>query len=306
MKRFCCFAVLMLLSSSAHAGNSLSFVLGGHRIRIETSRHCNPASCVSISIPGVRQTRRARDRDRDNDIGAAPAASAPAKPLAPAPPPASDSLPPTAAPILKPSIEPVVSAPLPVTVGLAAATTQEAAAPSSGAQPSRIESITAAIAPPIEAPTVAAQPAPDLSPQISRTSHEADGAAPETPLGDWQTEGNKGSVRIEPCGPALCGHVLDASSNGNGEAMLINMKPKAAALWSGNIYSRGSGNTYYGTIEMKGPNSLRVEACALGRFFCSGNLWSRIDANPEADYLPAGIAAAAVVTPPYDAGLSPR
>jgi hypothetical protein len=122
MKRFCCFAVLMLLSSSAHAGNSLSFVLGGHRIRIETSRHCNPASCVSISIPGVRQTRRARDRDRDNDIGAAPAASAPAKPLAPAPPPASDSLPPTAAPILKPSIEPVVSAPLPVTVGLAAAT----------------------------------------------------------------------------------------------------------------------------------------------------------------------------------------
>src|SRR5438552_14259270 len=139
MKRFCCFAVLMLLSSSAHAGNSLSFVLGGHRIRIETSRHCNPASCVSISVPGVRQTRRARDRDRDNDIGAAPAASAPAKPLAPAPPPASDSLPPTAAPILKPSIEPVVSAPLPVTVGLAAATTQEAAGPSSGAQPSRIE-----------------------------------------------------------------------------------------------------------------------------------------------------------------------
>ena len=81
--------------------------------------------------------------------------------------------------------------------------------------------------------------------------------------------------------PRLCGHVLDASSNGNGEAVLINMKPKAAALWSGNIYSRGSGNTYYGTIEMKGPNSLRVEACALGRFFCSGNLWSRIDANPR-------------------------
>jgi hypothetical protein len=279
MKRSCCFAVLMLLSSSAHAGNSLSFVLGGHRIRIETSMHCNSASCVSISIPGVHQTRRARDRDRDNDIDAAPAASAPAKPLAPAPP-APASLPPTAAPILKPSIEPVVSAPPPATVGLAAATTQEVAAPSSGAQPSRIESITPASATPIETPTVAAQPAPDVAPQIPRTSHDADGAAAETPLGDWQTEGNKGSVRIEPCGPALCGRVLDASSNGNGEAVLINMKPKSATLWSGNIYSRNSGNTYYGTIAMKGPNSLRVEACALGRFFCSGNLWSRIDANP--------------------------
>jgi hypothetical protein len=281
MKRFCCFAVLMLLSSSAHAGNSLSFVLGGHRIRIETSRQCTAAACVSISIPGVHQTRRARvrDRERDNDIDAAPAASPPVKPLAPAPP-APASLPPTAAPILKPSIEPVVSAPASATVGLAAATTQEAPAPSSGVQPSTIESITPVIAAPIEVPTVAAQPAPDVAPQIPRTSHDADGATAETPLGDWHTQGNKGSIRIEPCGPALCGRVLDASSNGNAEAVLINMKPKSAALWSGNIYSRNSGNTYYGTIAMKGPNSLRVEACALGRFFCSGNLWRRIDANP--------------------------
>jgi hypothetical protein len=32
---------------------------------------------------------------------------------------------------------------------------------------------------------------------------------------------------------------------------------------------------------MKGPDSLRVEACALGRFFCSGNVWSRIGAKPD-------------------------
>jgi uncharacterized protein (DUF2147 family) len=92
-----------------------------------------------------------------------------------------------------------------------------------------------------------------------------DEAAAETPLGDWQTEG-KGSVRIERCGRALCGHLLNPSSNDNGEMVLINMKPKAAALWSGNIYSHDSENTYYATIAMSGPNSLRVEACALGRF----------------------------------------
>jgi hypothetical protein len=34
MKRFCCLVVLMALSSSAHAGNSFSFVIGGHLIRI--------------------------------------------------------------------------------------------------------------------------------------------------------------------------------------------------------------------------------------------------------------------------------
>jgi hypothetical protein len=39
--------------------------------------------------------------------------------------------------------------------------------------------------------------------------------------------------------------------------------------------------TYYGTMEMKGVNTLRVEACALGRFYCSGNNWRRIIGRAE-------------------------
>ena len=79
------------------------------------------------------------------------------------------------------------------------------------------------------------------------------------PLGDWQTEG-KGSVRIERCCRALCGHVLNRSSGDNGEMVLINMKPKTAALWSGYIYSHDTENTYYATIAMKGPDSLSTRA----------------------------------------------
>jgi hypothetical protein len=56
----------------------------------------------------------------------------------------------------------------------------------------------------------------------------------------------------------------------NGEMVLINMMPKTAALWSGYIYSHDSENSYYTTIAMKGPDSLWVEACALGKFYCSG------------------------------------
>ena len=37
------------------------------------------------------------------------------------------------------------------------------------------------------------------------------------------------------------------------------------------FYSQDSGETYYGTMSMKGINTLRVEACAIGRFYCSGN-----------------------------------
>jgi uncharacterized protein (DUF2147 family) len=276
MKRFYYFVVLMLLSSSAHAGNSFSFVVGGHRIRIEAPRHCSSPSCLSVSIPGIYQTRRRDDkyRDRYDDIDASPAA-APAKPLAPAPMPASQ--PATVSLASKPSAESAVSAPpRQASVGLAASTTQEVAAQPTIQSP-KIQPITA----PIETPADAAPPAPAAAPQVLKISHDANEESTEMPLGDWQTEGNKGSVRIEQCGAALCGYVLDPSSNTKGETVLVNMKPKAAALWSGNIYSRDSGNSYYATMAMKGTNSLRVEACAVGRFFCSGNLWSRIAAQPE-------------------------
>ncbi len=58
------------------------------------------------------------------------------------------------------------------------------------------------------------------------------------------------------------------------------MKSKSASEWSGDIYSRDSGDSCYGTISMKGPNALKVEACALGWFLCAGNGWSRTDIKP--------------------------
>ena len=265
--RFFYLIVLMVLSSSAYAGHSFSFVVGRHRVRIEAPRHCHSPSCLSVSIPEIRETLDRYDNE------AAPAAVA-AKPLAAAP--QAVSVRPSVPPAIKPSIEPVASVPAPTSrVELAAAATRNVAAPvTSNIQPSRLQPATPT-PPATQPPTDAARSAPDTAARISRIVREVDDAAAETPLGDWQTEGNKGSVRIERCGRALCGHVLNPSSSDNGEQVLINMKPKAPALWSGNIYSHDSENTYYATIAMSGPDSLWVKACALGRFFCSGNLWSR-------------------------------
>src|ERR1700676_2128296 len=114
-------AGLMVLSSSASAGDSHSFVFRGHRISIEAPRHCRSLSCVA-----VYETRRGRDR-RD-DLDAAPDAAS-AKPLATAPAQPQVSAPaqaqvqvqsPTRAPVLaaappsipaaKPSVQPVVCA----------------------------------------------------------------------------------------------------------------------------------------------------------------------------------------------------
>src|SRR5271169_3491636 len=242
MKRFGCLFVLMLLSSSAHAGNSVSFVIGGHRVRIEAPRGCGSLSCASISIPGIYETRRWRERN--DDIDAAPAlASAPAKPATPAPQLAS--VPPVTPPV-QPVAEPPAAAPpsLPVTTAPPpACAPKQAAAPTPPPVPA--QSVTPPAAPKITPANDVVAPAAPPAPPAAKVTREADGAAVDSPLGDWRTEGNKGMVRIEPCGKALCGYVLDAKSNAEGESVLINMKPKSADVWSGNVYSRASGATYY-------------------------------------------------------------
>lgn len=281
MKRFCALVILMLLGSPAHAGDSFSFVIGGHHIHIETSRHCNSASCVSVSIPGMYE-KRARSNRYDDEVRDAPP-PAPVATAAAAPP-----SPPQGAPV---ACAPVAAPARPVTPQLVSTSQPRL-------QPPPIQPLAITAMPPPAPPAVRAPPPPPPPPVIARPAEAALPPAPaaappriskvayrveeppDSPLGDWQTEGHKGLVRIEPCGQALCGYVLDPATNAKGETVLIDMKSKAASEWSGNIYSRDSGNTYYATMTLKGPDSLQVEACALGRFFCSGNAWSRI-AKPD-------------------------
>lgn len=273
MRGFCLLALLTLLSSSAQAG-SFSFSVGGHRIHIESSRFCRSSSCASVSISGISQSRRKRDDD-DRDIG---------EPVKPAAAPAAMPTPAVIQPVITPSVAPAL--PPPAVFKPAAAVTQTVPAPvqpSIVAPPSPPPMPPAIVAPPappppIEKPIEAVRPAPPTP--TARVSHEVADEPADTPLGDWQTEGN-GGVRITRCGRALCGYVINASSNERGEAVLVNMKPKSDTQWTGNVYSRDSGDIYYGTMEMKGPNTLRVEACALGRFYCSGNNWSRIIGRTE-------------------------
>jgi uncharacterized protein (DUF2147 family) len=282
MKRFCYFIALMALSSSAQASDSFSFVVAGHRISIEAPRHCRSASCVSVSIPGIyRSDRRS---DRDDDVAAVPE-PAPANP----PARAATCAPAVAAPASQPPVRPAPLQPAPLQPVAAAAPPPPApplpapvAATTQPAVPPKVEPVKTIPAepPPIVAPKPV--PVPTPVPQISKVSRQTEDEPADTPLGDWQTEGSKGAVRVERCGQAMCGYLLNLASNAKGDTILINMKPKSKTVksdmaWSGTIYSRSSGATYYATMTMKGENTLRVEACALARFFCSGNDWTRIE-----------------------------
>jgi uncharacterized protein (DUF2147 family) len=271
MKRFGYLVLLMAFSPSAYAGDSFSFTIAGHRIHVEAPRHCLSPSCVSVSIPGVYSKRRRDDRYRDrNDEIAADAA--PAKPPVAAVEQVAAC--PTVSPVSK-SAEPVVAA-------LPSPAAPPGIAPPIIVRPPTVAStapVTPPTTPPIEIPTARVPPVTDAAPKLLKAVQKQDEPA-EMPLGDWQTEGSTGSVRIQRCGPALCGYLLNPSTNTLGESVLINMKPKSTDKWSGDIYSRASGSSYYATMTVKGPNTLRVEACALGQFFCSGNVWNRI-AKPQ-------------------------
>jgi len=193
--------------------------------------------------------------------------------------------PPARAPIAPPT---VVTQPIPPPVR--APVQVQPAPPPVQAQPAPMSAPALASATPaviVQAPPAPLPPPPGKieqpKPELPARVEEAE-SDPETPVGDWQTEGKADLVRIETCGAALCGFVLDAATRTKGESVLINMKPKSASKndneWTGNVYSRASGNSYYGTMTLKDGKTLRVEACALGSFFCSGNDWTRIELKP--------------------------
>jgi hypothetical protein len=265
MKRLGFLAVLIALTTAADA-RSISFRVGSHQVHIEGQRHCRSVSCTSMSISRSLDWRRKRF-DEDRTGGVAP------KPVPPAPQTVSPPKPP-APPATTAPAKTIVTAPPPPAVYTPAASASEivaaSPAPPPAPPPPQQVSIPAPPPPPEAKPAKAGQPAP----QVEQVLQQAEEEPQDSPIGDWLTEG-KGTVRIAKCGHSLCGYVL-TSANEKGEAILINMKPKTERQWTGNVYSQDSGETYYGTIAMKGINTLRVEACVLGRFYCSGNNWSRI------------------------------
>ncbi|WP_065756390.1 DUF2147 domain-containing protein [Bradyrhizobium paxllaeri] len=240
MKKLYILTALLMATTSAQAGG-ITLQINGERVRVEAPRNCNGLSCIKITSPGYTGTLGNIDlkgmgskRKDDDDV----VATAPAKPAAPAPVQATAPQP--AAPVAAP----------------APAQTTVAAAP-----PTRTEVVPPA--PPPPAAPVAAAPAPQPAPVAAASD-------PNSPLGVWSTEENKGNVRIEECGANLCGYSVNT-----GERILINMKPQGGK-WAGRIHDPNSGRNYDSTIALKGTNTLKVQGCAFGGMFCGGQTWKRV------------------------------
>jgi hypothetical protein len=244
MKKLYILAALLMATTSAHAGG-ISFQINGERIRVEAPRNCNAISCVKVISPGYTGTlgnvdlkgMGSRRKDDDDAVTSAPAAP-------PAPAPAQAAAPQAPAP----------AAAAPVPAQTVAAVT-----------PARTEAAPSAPPPPAPPAPVAAAPAPQPAPAAAATASD-----PNSPVGIWSTEENKGNVRIEECGANLCGYAVNT-----GARILINMKPKGSK-WTGRIHDPDSGRNYDSTIALKSTNTLKVQGCAFGGMFCGGQTWKRV------------------------------
>lgn len=262
---------LTAISPAAEAG-SYSFSVGGHRFHVETPRNCGSASCVSVSSRSLKMT---------DDAGAAPA-----PPLAPAP---VVQAPQPVAPVRPAPATVIAPPPAPPAPVLAATNSQPVVPPPAPKLEAPRVEVLSPNPPRIDLQRADPPKAVTLEPPVAPKSEvkptspiaqRSDDEPAYLPLGEWESPGAKGTVRIERCGPALCGFALTEASN-RGESVLVNMKPKTHDVWSGSIYSRSSGRTYYGTMKLTSSGKLRVEACAIGRFWCSGNDWTRVEEPSE-------------------------
>ncbi len=128
---------------------------------------------------------------------------------------------------------------------------------------------------------------------LAATINTADAADPS---GLWLTkDGDK--IRIAACGAAACGTIAALkqpndpatgrpfTDKNNPNAGLRNrpligvqvfsMQPSGANKWSGKIYVADDGKQYDASVQITGPNSLKVEACA-GFLLCHSG---RLDAH---------------------------
>jgi uncharacterized protein (DUF2147 family) len=111
--------------------------------------------------------------------------------------------------------------------------------------------------------------------------------ASDSVLGTWVMSNGKVTVRVSPCGSALCGTLVGLKKplNKNGKPktdhenpnpalrsrpvigiqILNNMKPTGPNSWAGTIYNADDGRTYSSKMSFNG-NAMKVKGCVA--FIC--------------------------------------
>ena len=106
--------------------------------------------------------------------------------------------------------------------------------------------------------------------------------------GQWTNPARTVTVRIAPCGGALCGRVVSASPDAKAKAaaagtprligteLMSRLEPVGQGVWRGTFFVPDRNVRAPGELRLLGPRALEIEGCAMGGLVCKTQQWTRV------------------------------
>lgn len=111
--------------------------------------------------------------------------------------------------------------------------------------------------------------------------------APHGLPGRWINPSGSVTIRIAPCGPALCGTVTSASPKAKDDAaragtpqlvgtkLLTDLASDGDGRWTGQLFVPDIPIRTDATVEQEGARRIKVSGCAAGGLLCKSQVWTR-------------------------------
>jgi len=116
---------------------------------------------------------------------------------------------------------------------------------------------------------------------------QATAAEPDGLFGVWRNPKNSVHVDIRPCGASACGYVVwatdkarRAAQKGSGNELvgmqLFREFARRDDEWRGRVYVPDLDRQFSGSVRILDTSHLEAKGCALGRFLCKTQTWTRV------------------------------
>jgi uncharacterized protein (DUF2147 family) len=107
--------------------------------------------------------------------------------------------------------------------------------------------------------------------------------------GHWKNPKGSVTVRLGPCGNAICGVVVDASEKAKASArkggtpnlvgtrILSGLRQTGSGTFKGQVFDPKRNIRAPATVRILGPDALEVRGCAIaGMLLCKEQRWTRV------------------------------
>lgn len=105
--------------------------------------------------------------------------------------------------------------------------------------------------------------------------------------GTWVNPERTVVVRIEDCGRALCGRIVQAAPTAQADAresgypqllglrIMTDYRPAGSNHWRGRVLVPDLGNTFSSHVDLIDAQHARIAGCLIGQYLCKSQVWLR-------------------------------